>query len=790
MTEDSEALIVHRCRMVRYTPAGIVSLDFAPESAGKNRRLACARANGDIEIWNPRADAWHLERIIPGTPKSPIEAVLWTHQIVAESDSTEATDADPETAEERASHERSLRCQPPRLFSAGLDGRIVEWDLITLRPRQIIDSNGGAVWCMAVNRLHTRIAVGCEDGFVRVYDISEGNLTYQRSFERQDGRLLSLVWHQVGQNDFVIAGGADSCIRKFDARTGRNLQRMMVDTRKGEETVVWAVTVIKDGTIIAGDSLGNVSFWDWKTGTAKKTMRVHHADVLCLAANKEGTKVWTSGVDQRVVQITRLTKLGRGPKKTEKKDRKWILSGDRRYHSHDVRAMVLMEDRPYDALVTGGVDTTLVYTSSIAAFPQSKQYRLPMYPHRPLISLSRASRLLMCRFSDHVKVWQLGSILPLQGGLGIKENYQPLEHQKEKLLLNIKPKAVTNLCASAISENGQWIAVSDMGCVKLFSVTREPNEELKVRKCEFPSPAIVPAAYSLCFTPDSLRLIVAGIDSTVYIVDLSRGDERVFEVVQRFKQHCGQEDEGGDVEMGEAGVSKSRKTKAGPELICSLAVSSDGQWLASGDLANRIHVYNLDSLRPLGSRNALLTREQRAISLKARRQRRVAAAIAGRRKAESHEEGTPEEQEQRQAEFEARAKAAAVDIVSAVGTTEENGAEEVIVISDESSSDEEMDDAADGVVAEGSNGVSEEPVDREIHAGIKRSRSPPREDGNWKGAWGRTNEVSEAFRMEHRYFPLMFADYAGPNELVVVERPILNVLEELPSGFYRHKYGT
>jgi WD40 repeat protein len=34
-----------------------------------------------------------------------------------------------------------------------------------------------------------------------------------------------------------------------------------------------------------------------------------------------------------------------------------------------------------------------------------------------------------------------------------------------------------------------------------------------------------------------------------------------------------------------------------PAPICSLAVSADGQWLASGDLNNQIHIFNLDTMQ-------------------------------------------------------------------------------------------------------------------------------------------------------------------------------------------------
>lgn len=40
---------------------------------------------------------------------------------------------------------------------------------------------------MAVNADETRLAVGCEDGFVRLFDVSEGSFEYSRSLPGSDG---------------------------------------------------------------------------------------------------------------------------------------------------------------------------------------------------------------------------------------------------------------------------------------------------------------------------------------------------------------------------------------------------------------------------------------------------------------------------------------------------------------------------------------------------------------------------------------------------------------------------
>lgn len=162
------------------------------------------------------------------------------------------------------------------------------------------------------------LALGCEDGTIRLISVADDTLTHSKRLDRVKGRILSVAWgppipkenasEDEDENDdddewidsWLVGGCTDSSLRKWDASTGRMLDKMGTDKIRGERTLVWtvatlgSVTVIfsrrypshtphlRDGTIISGDSLGMVKFWDSRTCTQLQSFSSHGADVLCL----------------------------------------------------------------------------------------------------------------------------------------------------------------------------------------------------------------------------------------------------------------------------------------------------------------------------------------------------------------------------------------------------------------------------------------------------------------------------------------------------------------------------
>jgi hypothetical protein len=276
---------------------------------------------------------------------------------------------------------------PERLFSAGLNGRLIEWDLQLLAPRHASDTYGGAVWSGAIHARKASegsgqdaltIALGCEDGTVRLFDVSDAQTgpLYSKALSRHSARVLSVAWSPDG--NFVASGGADGMIKLFDLlNDGRNILRITVENkglrktsladaadeqrngkkRKGSkktgeryETFVWSLLFLSPSSLISGDSLGNVQVWELEFGTLRQSFpKILQGDVLCLATTRRRDVVYASGVEGKIVELKRVSSaaaeptslIDDAPEVNDDAGAKWVLTANHRQHTHDVYALAV-----------------------------------------------------------------------------------------------------------------------------------------------------------------------------------------------------------------------------------------------------------------------------------------------------------------------------------------------------------------------------------------------------------------------------------------------------------------
>ncbi|RHZ61888.1 hypothetical protein Glove_345g7 [Diversispora epigaea] len=726
-------MIVHRCRFVDFMPAAINALAFTPPTT--RPILACGRANGNIEIWNPQTQ-WNLEKTIPGEKNTSVEALTWVHQ-------TNLSDTESKL---------------PRLFSGSSNGMIIEWDTITLRQKKSIDSYGGAVWCLKNNYANTSLAVGCEDGGLCIFDIEDEELILIHKFMRNNSKIMSLAWDC--EDKYIFTGSSDGNIVQWDVRSKRIIQRMTVDILKGKDTIVWAINVLRDGTIISGDSLGHIYFWDGKTGTVLQKFKAHDADVLCLVTNREGSLIVSSGVDRKcnlfrvVDQKTMDTDtLKEDDNKLDYIQRNWVLVGFRRSHLHDVRSIALLEDQVF---VSGGVDTEMI-VYSYNKFLRGNIKKLPYIPQKPLICISKSKRLLMYRNNDQIKLWELGeAVLPDSWQL---EQIPRLDLVKpQKAILEMSLKESHYLTASAISEDGEWIAVANTRIVKIFKVQEHSStkRKLSIQKIKFPQNIVngrCIGAHQLLFTPDGTKLLIVYVDSVVAVADLENWQRNEIIFLKKFDQHANPTDDDPI------------------ETVISIAVSGDGKWLATGDLCNRINIYDLEnleyytSLPKYGSTHTTLSFH---LSLPI-----LVITLASNEffifdvKLKKLTDWSQKYSQNLPKEFLKLEN----KIIGCSFNPEKNAiilwADNYLCLIDFDKCNEER-----LLCFEPCNGWQKKlPIQQ------KKGKKL-------------LNEHNINFQLVQRYQPLMFVDFISSNTLVIVERPFTSILENLPPSFYKAQYGT
>ncbi|PBK77057.1 WD40 repeat-like protein [Armillaria solidipes] len=845
-SQTQTAVSVHRCRFVDYTPSPITALAFPPlplpSPKGKDSAaaaqfprfpaLAVGHASGNIDLchWAGEKDglqspqAWAVTKTLPGLYPSKVDSLAFSIRYPRQLRFDEVPNLDA-----------------LRLFSSGGGSELLEWDTDRCCVRRSISSQGGSIWSISVNPASTQLAMGCEDGSIRILSLLDDDLVHLRKFDRVKSRLLSIAWgpptlkrvstgpeeEYEWSDSWLVTGGSDSSLRKWDAVTGRSSERMGTDKVRGERTLVWAVCALGDGTIVSGDSLGMVKFWDSKTCTQLQSFQGHGADVLCLAVSPEGSVVYSSGVDQKTTQYSLVKTHITDSSTTGRTTTRWIQSSSRRMHSHDVRALATWppytplpashkRSFPIDVapvLASGGLDMSVVVTpaalpsstvkkiinplatSAEATFSDSYHRRL-VYAAGPsnasAVCISRGARLVSCLREAGVSIWRINERSEESLDDGEAASGDDAWDKVLEMDLNVH----TNLVASAISDDGRWFVVSDLYETKLFSLATDPKGDLtpkrvrnfgSILQAQLPFTPHSTGGLAFAFTPDSSKLVMTtSMSSCVLLIDLGNDSDGP-RVLRRFDHHRQRNGMGGDrvtkklrsdgdvdMEAPESEATPDNDPSSCVAVnILRLSVSADGQWAATSDDNARTHVFNLDSLQhhcvlpsfahPAQtlafdpSRSSLLTLAFPDNSIQ--------IYDVELRQFPSWSKGLTTSLPQRFTQ--------AHDHI--LGVTFDPGARQ----SKPDSSPTKY------ALFWGSTWMCKINMDGSnfSNGGFNKKRQRAH-------SMKRPDQHTTDFKMITHFRPILRADFISPGELVVVERPLVDVLATLPPAYFKHKYGA
>ncbi|XP_075393503.1 U3 small nucleolar RNA-associated protein 4 homolog [Tenrec ecaudatus] len=513
---------VHRVRFFNYVPSGIRCVAYNNHS----NRLAVSRTDGTVEIYNLSAN-YFQEKFFPGHESRSTEALCWA--------------------------------KGQRLFSGGLNGEIVEYDLQALDIKYSVDAFGGPIWSLAASPSGSQLLIGCEDGSVKLFQITSDKIQFERNFDPQKSRILSLSWHPSGTH---IAAGSIDYISVFDVKSGSATHKMIVDRRymgvSKRKCVIWGVAFLSDGTVISVDSAGKVQFWDSATGTLVKSHLIANADVQSIAVSDQEDS-FVVGTAEGTVFHFQLVSVA-----SNSTEKQWVRTKPFQHHTHDVRAVA----HSPTALISGGTDTHLVIRPLMEKV-EVKNYdaalRKITFPHRRLISCSKKKQLLLFQFAHHLELWRLGAT----AAAGKNGDVLPLSKNADHLL-ELKTKGPENIICSSVSPCGNWMAYSTASRFFLYRLSYE-HDSVSLQRVP-KTPAFLRSALQILFSEDSTKLFVASSQGPLHIMQLSEG---CFKHVHTFQPPSGT-----------------------VEAMCLLAVSPDGHWLASSGTSAGVHVYSLKQLKP------------------------------------------------------------------------------------------------------------------------------------------------------------------------------------------------
>lgn len=166
-----------------------------------------------------------------------------------------------------------------------------------------------------------------------------------------------------------MSGGIDA-IRIWNVKSGHALHKLSTGRSNADkETIVWCLQITSDFTIISGDSRGKLTFWDGKVGAQIESYHSHRADILSICISADQKSLCCAGVDPSIINYERIT--------VKEGTQKFVKSIERKIHEHDVRAMVLCDNKLY----SGGADGYLACS---------------YHPPKTLIKILRYSKVHVC----------------------------------------------------------------------------------------------------------------------------------------------------------------------------------------------------------------------------------------------------------------------------------------------------------------------------------------------------------------------------------------------------------
>ena len=104
-----------------------------------------------------------------------------------------------------------------RLFTTGLNGYVMEWNLLDGTVKAKFNANA-AIWASSFIGPKTLI-LACEDGSIKLAKIKKDSIVLLKTLQKVQARCLSLA---ILSENVVFAGYSDGSIRRWDLQQNQS----------------------------------------------------------------------------------------------------------------------------------------------------------------------------------------------------------------------------------------------------------------------------------------------------------------------------------------------------------------------------------------------------------------------------------------------------------------------------------------------------------------------------------------------------------------------------------------
>jgi hypothetical protein len=188
--------------------------------------------------------------------------------------------------------------------SCGEDEHVRIWDLRENRgvmSEPIVQDGPGMLWCVAWSSSGNEVAVGTDEGSIRILDIRQ-NLHQRQSLNSHTSAVRSVDFAECEGRETLASGGDDSTAKLWAVGSSGTSDWACIKTLKGHRSWVNRVRWARGGlSLLTSSQDATVRIWRPLEGTSVSLEQGHRQAVFDASMSADGVFVVTGSADRTVL---------------------------------------------------------------------------------------------------------------------------------------------------------------------------------------------------------------------------------------------------------------------------------------------------------------------------------------------------------------------------------------------------------------------------------------------------------------------------------------------------------